>query len=88
MITCRAAVTDGKGQYCIDEIQVADPAEDEVLIKIKAAGLCHTDYDSLNWGKPLILGHEGAGIVEKVGLKVSHVKPNDRVLLNWAIPYL
>ena len=85
-ITCRAAITDGKGQYFIDNIQVAEPAPDEVLVKIKAAGVCHTDYDSLNWNQPLVLGHEGAGIVYQVGSDVSHVKPDDPVLLNWAIP--
>ncbi len=85
-ITCKAAITDGTGKFFVDEIEVADPPRDEVLIKIKAAGICHTDYDSLNWGKPLILGHEGAGIVERVGSAVTHVKAGDSVLLNWAIP--
>jgi S-(hydroxymethyl)glutathione dehydrogenase/alcohol dehydrogenase len=52
---------------------------------MKAAGICHTDYDSLSWGKSLIIGHEGAGIVEKVGKDVSGVAPGDKVILNWAM---
>ena len=59
---------------------------DEVLVKIQAAGLCHTDHDSLHWKKPIILGHEGAGIVEAIGNKVKTVNPGDKVILNWAIP--
>jgi len=86
MLICKAAITDGKGKHFIDKIKIGNPAADEVLVKIMAAGLCHTDYDSLSWNKPLVLGHEGAGIVEKVGANVTHIKPGDRVLLNWAIP--
>lgn len=68
------------------EIVVHDPLEDEVLVAIKAAGLCHTDHDSLFWGKPLVMGHEGAGIVAAIGGRVTHVKVGDSVILNWATP--
>jgi S-(hydroxymethyl)glutathione dehydrogenase/alcohol dehydrogenase len=64
---------------------VNNPGDDEVLVKIRAAGLCHTDYDSLSWGKPIIIGHEGAGIVEKVGKDVTGLVPGDKVILNWAM---
>src|ERR1700733_7487733 len=84
-ITCRAAITDGLGSFTIENIEVQDPQHDEVLVKMKAASLCHTDYDSLSWGKPLIIGHEGAGVVEKVGKDVSGVAPGDKVILNWAM---
>ena len=86
MIECKAAITDGNGNFSIDTITVAPPREDEVLVRIAAAGVCHTDYDSLRWGNPLVLGHEGAGIVVSKGSKVGHVREGDRVLLNWAIP--
>jgi hypothetical protein len=56
MIHCKAAVTDGNGQFSIKEISVADPTGDEILVKIMAAGICHTDWDAQYWGKPLILG--------------------------------
>jgi Zn-dependent alcohol dehydrogenase len=84
-ITCKAAITDGQGNFKIENIQVNDPQPDEVLVKIKAAGLCHTDYDSLNWGKQLIIGHEGAGIITKIGSDVMDLSPGDSVILNWAM---
>jgi Zn-dependent alcohol dehydrogenase len=55
------------------------------LVRIKAAGICHTDFDSMSWGEPLIMGHEGAGIVEACGTGITHVAVGDPVLLNWAI---
>jgi Zn-dependent alcohol dehydrogenase len=85
-IFCKAAIADGKGSFLIDEVQVLEPEEDEVLVKIKAAGLCHTDYDSLCWGKQLILGHEGAGELVQVGSRVQGLREGDRVILNWATP--
>lgn len=81
-----AAITNGKGSFSIEEIQLADPKDNELLIQIKASGVCHTDYDSMKWGRSLILGHEGAGIVLKRGSKVNHVGIGDHVLLNWAMP--
>ena len=87
MITqCKAAVASGDGHFSIDEITIAPPKADEVLIKMKAAGLCHTDHDSLNWGKPIVMGHEGAGEVWEVGNGISNLKKGDRVILNWATP--
>jgi len=82
----KAAIAMGDGSYTIEEIEVQEPIEDEVLIKMKASGLCHTDHDSLHWGRPIILGHEGAGIVEAVGSDVTSVAVGDKVILNWAIP--
>jgi Zn-dependent alcohol dehydrogenase len=84
-ITCKAAITKGDGTFSIEDIQVGDPKDDEVLVKVKAAGLCHTDHDSLSWGKQLIIGHEGAGVVEKVGKNVTSVAVGDKVILNWAM---
>ena len=85
-IKCKAAISDGKGNFSIEEIEVDEPSFDEVLVKIKAAGICHTDYDSLKWGKQMVLGHEGAGIVEKAGRNVKGLFEGDSVILNWAIP--
>ncbi len=83
-ITCKAAITDGVGNFTIEEIEVHDPQRDEVLVKIKAAGLCHTDHDSLNWGRHIIIGHEGAGVVVKTGEDVEGLLPGDNVILSWA----
>jgi Zn-dependent alcohol dehydrogenase len=82
----KAAVSDGFGNFSIQQIHLNKPAEGEVLVRIKASGICHTDYDSLSWEKALVMGHEGAGIVEDVGLGVNSVKIGDAVMLNWAIP--
>lgn len=83
--TSRAAIASGDGSFQIREITVLPPAPDEVLVRVKASGLCHTDYDSMSWGRPVIMGHEGAGVVEEIGDNVQHVQPGDPVLLNWAI---
>ncbi|UZO82613.1 Zn-dependent alcohol dehydrogenase [Aquimarina sp. ERC-38] len=82
----KAAISSGDGNFSIEEVRLLPPEKDEVLVKIMAAGLCHTDHDSLHWGRPVILGHEGAGIVEAVGPDVTTVAAGDYVILNWAIP--
>ena len=82
----RAAVADGQGRFTLETIDVSDPIGDEVLVEIKAAGICHTDHASLNWKRPLVMGHEGAGVVLAVGPSVNHVKPGEPVVLNWAVP--
>ncbi|MDQ3686790.1 MAG: Zn-dependent alcohol dehydrogenase [Acidobacteriota bacterium] len=83
----RAAVSDGKGRFVIDEVDLGEPQANEVLVQIKASGVCHTDFDHMNClDRTYIMGHEGAGIVEKVGPGVAHVTEGERVLLNWAIP--
>ena len=81
-----AAIADGHGHFTLDEIEVASPLAEEVLVEIRAAGICHTDHASLSWRRPLVMGHEGAGVVREVGAGVTSVKPGDRVVLNWAIP--
>ena len=84
-VKSQAIVADGKGHYDIVLTDVGQPRSDEVLVKIRAAGVCHTDFDSISWGKPLVLGHEGAGEVAVIGEAIDHVAVGDRVLLNWAI---
>jgi S-(hydroxymethyl)glutathione dehydrogenase/alcohol dehydrogenase len=86
MLKTNAAVTDGQGNFKITEIEVGEPAEGELLVQIKASGICHTDWDSLNWGKQVIMGHEGAGIIRGVGSSDSEFQVGQSVLLNWAIP--
>lgn len=82
----KAAIADGKGSFTIETYTLDAPAGDEVLVEIKASGVCHTDWDSLAWGKPIILGHEGAGVVVAVGERVTRVAVGDPVVLNWATP--
>lgn len=85
-LTSKSAIAKGDGTFVIDAVTVAEPRADEVLVQIKAAGLCHTDHDSLNWGKPIVMGHEGSGIVKAIGSEVNHVHIGDAVILNWATP--
>ncbi|WP_126173547.1 NAD(P)-dependent alcohol dehydrogenase [Altericroceibacterium xinjiangense] len=73
----------------LEEVELADPREDEILVRITATGICHTDlhaHAGIGWPgpKPSVLGHEGAGVVEKVGSAVTHVKPGDKVVLSGA----
>jgi S-(hydroxymethyl)glutathione dehydrogenase / alcohol dehydrogenase len=83
----RAAVSDGRGHFVIDEVELGEPQANEVLVEVKASGVCHTDFDHMNcWNRTYVMGHEGAGVVRQVGPGVSHLREGDRVLLNWAIP--
>ncbi len=81
-----AAISDGSGRFTISQIELGEPNADEVLVELKASGICHTDWDSLSWGHSVVMGHEGAGIVRQVGAHVTHVQPGDHCILNWAIP--
>lgn len=85
-ISCRAAVAWEAGKpLTLEEVEVLPPKAHEVRIKIIATGVCHTDAYTLS-GKdsegvfPVILGHEGAGVVESVGEGVTNVKPGDHVI--------
>jgi S-(hydroxymethyl)glutathione dehydrogenase/alcohol dehydrogenase len=82
----QAAIGHGNGTFTIEDVDLDEPQAGEVLISIRASGVCHTDWDSLRWGRRVILGHEGAGEVLRVGPGVSAFRPGDRVMLNWAIP--
>lgn len=82
----RAAVAHAAGQpLSIEMVELAPPKESEVLIEIKATGICHTDAYTLSGQDPeglfpAILGHEGAGVVVEVGKKVTSLKPGDHVI--------
>src|SRR5262249_28484488 len=83
---CPAAVVHAaKTPFVIEEIDLPDPAEDEVLVRIVAVGICHTDIASRDGGRgppfPSVLGHEGAGVVERVGSCVTKLKAGDHVVL-------
>lgn len=82
-----AVIANGAGGQSLQQISIFPPADDEVLVQIKASGICHTDYDSIrHWPGPFIVGHEGAGIVLDKGPKVKELQIGDHVILNWAIP--
>lgn len=82
----RAAVAWEKGKpLTIETIDVAPPKAGEVLVRIVATGVCHTDAYTLSGDDPeglfpVVLGHEGGGIVEEIGAGVTSVKPGDHVI--------
>jgi Zn-dependent alcohol dehydrogenase len=67
------------------DVDVRAPSDREVAVRIAYAGLCHSDVSVLNgtipFPTPVVLGHEGAGVVEEVGRSVTSVKPGDHVVL-------
>ena len=85
MIRIRAAVLhEPRRPLVLEEVEIAPPREDEVLVRVAAAGVCHSDVrladGELGDGRwPMVMGHEGAGVVEAVGSAVSHVAPGDHV---------
>ena len=84
----RAAVLNQVGQpLTLDTLDMAPLQPGDVLIKVRASGLCHTDLEviqgSLAYPLPIVLGHEGAGVVEAVGSAVTSVKPGDHVICSW-----
>lgn len=86
VISCKAAVAwEAKKPLSIETVEVAPPKAGEVRVKITASGVCHTDAYTLDGHDsegifPVILGHEGAGIVESVGEGVTKFKPGDHVI--------
>ena len=86
-----AVLTEAGKDVEIIGITVGDPAPDDVVIDVKASGVCHTDLTiKMQQGAgmkfPIILGHEGAGIVKAVGSAVTHLKPGDPVCLAYRAP--
>jgi aryl-alcohol dehydrogenase len=87
-VKIRAAVSrEGQDTPLIEDVTLSEPRADEVRVRIAAAGVCHTDlraHKGLAWNtpRPIVLGHEGAGIVEAVGAGVLHLKAGDRVVLS------
>lgn len=87
MKKAKAVISNGLGNYQLTTIDVGEPQEYEVRVKVKVAGICHTDWDSINnWNKNFIVGHEGAGVIDQVGKKVKDLAVGDKVIFNWAIP--
>ncbi len=84
----KAVIIEGRNERVrVDEIEVGEPEEDEVRIKMAASGVCHSDYSvidgTIDREYPIILGHEGAGVVDKVGEHVRTLKPGDHVVLSY-----
>ena len=83
----RAALAREVGRLTTEEVELDPPKETEVLVRMRVAGVCHSDLHvyrgELRVRPPIVLGHEGAGVVEAVGSQVGRVKRGDRVMVNW-----
>jgi aryl-alcohol dehydrogenase len=83
-----AVVHQPGGSFVIERLELCDPNDDEVLVQIVAAGICHTDLGARDMHLPIppppsVFGHEGVGVVDRVGARVTKVKPGDHVVLTW-----
>ncbi|MEU6685269.1 Zn-dependent alcohol dehydrogenase [Streptomyces sp. NPDC046832] len=82
----RGVIFDGKQVRVVTDLEVREPGPGEVRVAISAAGLCHSDLSvvdgTIPFPVPVVLGHEGAGVVETVGVGVTHVAPGDHVALS------
>jgi aryl-alcohol dehydrogenase len=84
----RAAVAhESQQELSLEDLDLSEPGSDDILVRIAGCGLCHTDVKALAGGmgvpKPAVLGHEGAGVVERVGERVAGIQPGDHVVLTY-----
>ena len=84
-LNVRAAVVHGPNQpFVVEEVQLEGPRAGEVLVQVKATGLCHSDLHAYEakvpWQFPAILGHEAACVVVECGAGVTQFKPGDHVI--------
>ena len=84
----RAAVMRKVGApLSLETVELGALKPTDVLVRVRASGLCHTDLEvmqgSLAYPLPIVLGHEGAGVVERVGDAVTQVRPGDHVVCSW-----
>jgi L-iditol 2-dehydrogenase len=85
----RAAVYRGKSAVSVDQIGIPEIGDGEILIRVEACGVCHTDLKKIEYNllpPPRIFGHETAGVVARVGRDVAQYKPGDRVVVFHHIP--
>ena len=86
--TARGVIARSKGaEVEVVDIRIPDPGPNDVVVRIQACGVCHTDLayrdGGINDEYPFLLGHEAAGVVDTVGPDVTHVEVGDFVVLNW-----
>jgi S-(hydroxymethyl)glutathione dehydrogenase/alcohol dehydrogenase len=89
VIEARGLVLERLGeQPRLRTLRIDDPGPGEVRVRMRAAGICHTDLTQVRDARftPILLGHEGAGEIESVGEDVEHVAPGDAVLVCWKVP--
>src|SRR5829696_4740585 len=86
----RGVVLNELERFGVEEIELDEPGAGEARVRIEASGVCHSDLHVVRTGfnhpMPVLLGHEGAGVVEAVGEGVEHVGAGDRVVIGWRAP--
>lgn len=86
MKTVAAVQTEIGGKLLLEEIEFSDPRADQVTVKLYSSGVCHSQLHQMHnpgLGRPLLLGHEGTGVVTRVGSGVTHVKEGDLCIVTW-----
>jgi aryl-alcohol dehydrogenase len=87
MLIKAAVAREAHGPFSVEQVTLAEPQADEVLVRLTATGICHTDLSIVDQIMPLplpyVLGHEGAGVVERVGESVTGIAPGDHVVLTF-----
>ena len=83
-----AVLYEAQTPLVIEELDIGEPGPGQVMVKMMASGVCHSDWHVVKgeWTHlplPIILGHEGAGIVEATGPGVNNVERGDHVILAW-----
>lgn len=85
--TTAAVLEDNDGAFVLQEIELDEPREDEVIVRVVGCGICHSDLSARSGVTPFplpgVLGHEGSGVVERVGARVRRVVPGDHVVLSF-----
>lgn len=86
MKTVAAVQTKIGGELLLEEIDFPDPGADQVTVKLYSSGVCHSQLHQMHnpaLGRPLLLGHEGTGVVTRIGKNVTHIKEGDLCIVTW-----
>jgi aryl-alcohol dehydrogenase len=81
-----AVLRDPRKPFALEEVSLADPGPGEVLVKVAGAGLCHTDTamrHGMPFTQPIVLGHEGSGVIEEIGPGVTRIGVGDHVVMSF-----
>ncbi|MGI9426971.1 MAG: zinc-binding dehydrogenase [Hyphomicrobiaceae bacterium] len=86
MKTVAAVQTEIGAPLRLEELELQDPGPDQVTVKLFSSGICHSQLHQMHnpaLGRPLLLGHEGTGVVTRIGKDVTHVKVGDHCIVTW-----
>ena len=87
MLKTRAVIQTGPDEpIIVDELEVPDPKPDQVVVKLFSTGVCHSQLHNLRnpvLDRPMVMGHEGTGLVTQVGRDVTHLNEGDHAIVTW-----